>query len=54
MVGDVASVVEAVASMVRATTNVGEEVIGADRICTSSMVIAVKLLKPMVQMICPR
>ena len=48
MVGDVAGVVEAVASMVGAAADVGEEVIGAYWICTSSMVVAVKPLKPVV------
>ena len=37
--------------MVGATTDVGEEVIGADRIYTSSMVVAVKLLRLVVQVI---
>ena len=48
MVGDVAGVVEAVASVVEAVANASEEVIGADWICTSSMVVAVKPLKPVV------
>ena len=51
VVGNVAGVVEAVASVVGAATDVGEEVIGADRICTSSMVMAVKLLEPGVHVI---
>jgi len=49
VVRDVAGVVEAVASVVGAVADTDEEVIGADWICTSSMVIAVKLLKPVDQ-----
>jgi len=49
VVEDVAGVVEAIASMVGAVADVSEEVIGADRICTSSMVVVVKLLKPVIQ-----
>ena len=45
MVGDVAGVVGVVASVVGATADVNEEVIGTDQIYTSSMVVAVKLLK---------
>ena len=45
MVGDVAGVVETVASVVGAAADVDEEVIGADRIYASSVVVAVKLLK---------
>ena len=45
MVGDVAGVVRVVASMVEATADVDEKVIGADRIYASSVVVAVKLLK---------
>ena len=45
MVGDAAGVVETVASVVGAAADVGEEVIGTDRIA-SSAVMAVKLLKP--------
>ena len=45
MVEDVAGVVGVVASVVGATANVDEEVIGADRIYTSSVDVAVKLLK---------
>jgi len=45
VVGDVAGVVEAVASVVGAAADVGEEVIGTDRIYASSAVMAVKLLK---------
>jgi len=48
VVEDVARVVEAVASVVGAATDVSEEVIGADWICTSSMVVVVKPLKPVV------
>ena len=51
MVGDIAGVVGAKASVVGAVTEVGEEVISADRICTSTMVMAVKLLKSVVQVI---
>jgi len=46
VVGDVAGVVETVASVVGAAVDVGEEVIGTDRIYASSVVMAVKLLKP--------
>ena len=45
MIGDVAGVVGVVASVVGAATDVDEEVIGADRIYASSVVMAVKLLK---------
>ena len=45
MVGDAAGVVETVASVVEAAADVDEEVVGADRIYTSSVVMAVKLLK---------
>jgi len=46
VVGDVVGVDETVASVVGAVADVGEEVIGIDRIYASSAVIAVKLLKP--------
>ena len=45
MVRDVAGVVGVVASVVRAAADVDEEVVGADRIYTSSVVVVVKLLK---------
>ena len=45
MVGDVAGVVRVVASVVGAAADIDEEVIGADRIYASSVVVAVKLLK---------
>ena len=45
MVGDVAGVVEAVASVVGAAADVAEEVIGTDRIYASFAVVVVKLLK---------
>lgn len=51
MVGDVARVVEAVASVVRAIANDSEEVIDANQIYTSFMVAVVKLLKPVVWVI---
>ena len=51
MVVDVAGVVGAIASVVGATADVDEEVIGADQICASSMVVVVKLMKPVVQVI---
>jgi len=51
MVRNVARVVAVIATMVGATTDVGEEVIGAHRICTSSMVVVVKLLKLVVHVI---
>jgi len=40
VVGDVAGVVGVIASAVGVTTDVDEEVIGADRIYTSSVVVA--------------
>jgi len=46
VVGDVVGVVETVASVVGAATDVGEEVIGTDRIYASSAVMAMKMLKP--------
>jgi len=48
VVGDVAGVVGvvAVASVVGAAADVDEEVIGADRIYASSVFVAMKLLKP--------
>ena len=45
MVGNVAGVVGVVASVVGVAADVDEEVIGADRIYASSVVVAVKLLK---------
>ena len=45
MVGDVVGVVGVVARMVEAAADVDEEVIGADRIYASFVVVAVKLLK---------
>ena len=48
MVRDVAGVVGVVASVVGAVADVDEEVIGAGRIYASSVVVAVKLLKPTV------
>jgi len=48
VVVDVVGVVGAIASVVGAAADVDEEAIGADRICASSMVMAVKLLKPVV------
>ena len=47
MVGEVAGVVGVVASVVGAAADVDEEVIGADRIYASSVVVVVKLLKLM-------
>ena len=46
MVRDVAGVVGVIANMVGATTDVNEEEVGADWIYASSVVMAVKLLKP--------
>jgi len=46
VVGDDAGVVETVASVVGAAADVGEEVIDIDRIYASSAVMAMKLLKP--------
>ena len=51
MVEDVAGVVGAIASVVGAVAGVGEGLIDTDRICASSMVMAAKLLKPVVQVI---
>jgi len=51
VVGDVAGVVGTIASMVGAATDVDEEVVDADRIYATSVVMAVKLLKPVVQVI---
>jgi len=45
VVGDVAGVVGVVASVVRAAADVDGEVVGADRIYASSVVVTVKLLK---------
>jgi hypothetical protein len=52
MVGDGAGAGEAGASVVVVDTGVGE-VVDADRICTSSMVVTTKSLEPMVQVIWP-
>jgi uncharacterized membrane protein len=49
VVGAIAGVVEAVTSMVGAVTD--EDVVDADRIYASSVVVAVKLLTPVVQVI---
>jgi hypothetical protein len=49
--GAVAGVVRAVASVFGAVTD--EDVVNADRICTSSVAAAVKLLTPVVQVIWP-
>jgi hypothetical protein len=49
--GAIASVVRDVAGVVEAVTHVGEEVIDADWICAFSMDMAAKLLKPVVQVI---
>jgi hypothetical protein len=51
MVGAVAGVVEAAVSVVRAVAN--EEVVDVDRIYASSVVVAVNLLMPVVQVIWP-
>ena len=51
VVANVTRVVGAVASVIEAVANVDEEVIDADWICASSMVVLVKLLRPVVQMI---
>jgi len=53
VVGNFAGVVGAVASMIEAVADVDEEVIDADWICASSMVVSMKLLRPVVQMIWP-
>jgi hypothetical protein len=52
VVGDVAGVSEARASIVVTDAGVGE-VVDADRICTSSMVVTTKSLEPVVQVIWP-
>jgi hypothetical protein len=49
VVGAVAGVVGAIASVVGSVAD--EDVVNADRICTSSVVVAVKLLTPVVQVI---
>jgi hypothetical protein len=46
VVGAVAGVVEAIASVVRAIAD--EDMVDADRICTSFVAVAVKLLAPVV------
>jgi hypothetical protein len=51
MVGAVARVVEDVASVVGAVAD--EDVVDTDRICASSVAVAVKLLTPLVQVIWP-
>jgi hypothetical protein len=51
VVGAVAGVVGAIASVVRAVAD--EDMVDADRICTFSMVVAVKLLMLVVQVIWP-
>jgi hypothetical protein len=51
VVGVVAGVVRAIASVVGAV--VDEDVVHADRICASSMAVAVKLLTSVVQVIWP-
>jgi len=48
VVGDVAGVVGAVASVIEAITNVGEEAIDADWIYASSVIVVVKLSRPVV------
>jgi len=50
VVGDIAGVVEAIASMVGVVADADEEVIDVDRIA-SSMIVVARLLKPMVQVI---
>jgi hypothetical protein len=47
----IAGVVGAIASVVRAIAD--EDVVDADQICTFSMVVAVNLLTPVVQVIWP-
>jgi ABC-type xylose transport system permease subunit len=49
VVGDIARVVGAIASVVRAVAD--EDVVDTNRICASSVVVAVKLLTPVVQVI---
>jgi len=51
VVGDVGGVLGAVANVVGAAADVDKEVIGADHIYASSVIVAVKLLKPVVQVI---
>jgi hypothetical protein len=51
MVGAITGVVEATFSVVRAVAD--EEVVDADQIYASSLVVAVKLLMPVVQVIWP-
>jgi hypothetical protein len=51
MVGAIAEVMGAVVSVVGTVAD--EDVVDADRICTSSVVVAMKLLTPVVQVIWP-
>lgn len=53
MVRDVARVVRAVSNMVEATVDVRKEVVNIDWICASSMVLVVRLFKPVVQVMLP-
>ena len=49
----VVGMVKDVAGVVGAVANVGEELIDTDWICAFSMVVAAKLLKPVVQVVWP-
>ena len=51
--GDTAGVVGVVASVVRGAVDADEEVISTDRIYASSVVVAMKLLKPTVNVKSP-
>ena len=53
MAKDDAGVAEARSNMVRAVANAGEAVVDADWICASSVVMAMKLSEPVVQVIWP-
>ena len=53
VVGDIAGVVRDAASMVGAVANVEGGAIDADWICVPSVIMAAKLLEPMVQVIWP-
>ena len=53
MAEDDAGVVRARSNVVRAIADAGEAVVNADWICTSSVVMAMKLSEPVVQVIWP-
>ena len=53
MAKDDAGVAGARSNMVRAVADAGEVVVDTDWICASSVVMAMKLSEPVVQVICP-